>query len=429
MGFELLRREVIDKNLCCRCGSCAGICPRGNIVFTDTRGACLPQGSGNCPETCDLCGKVCPGGHFDLSPLRQISGLSFATGIGACLNISLLKAADKTLREMSTSGGAVTALLIAFLEKGLIDGVISIGPDPESPTGSAAKILSSAEEIKAHTQSRYCVCPLNQLMPKLEAGKKYALVGLPCMVDGLRNMMEVRESLRGQVVITLGLFCHSTMFYSATEKLLELYRPPVARSSVKNIRYREGKFPGGFAAHDGKGGATEIIPLPDYMQLFNRHSLNRCRLCIDHYSAFSDLAFADPFPFLDELAENDQKWTVAIVRTAAGQKFVNEVLGNDDHVVSKKVTERNIARLNDKLRAIQSVHLKQVAMTKQIGLPAPGYNIPLPRSTLPRAVVNLFRVYLFGNIMLSCRQMLLKVCTLNQAGAAHTKLTKRYKSF
>ncbi len=42
LPIEILFERVVDKGLCTRCGTCAGVCPEDNISIADPFGDCLP---------------------------------------------------------------------------------------------------------------------------------------------------------------------------------------------------------------------------------------------------------------------------------------------------------------------------------------------------------------------------------------------------
>lgn len=423
MSFSALQKQIINKNLCTRCGSCAGICPAGNITFRDRRGVCLPADNQKCLENCTLCSKVCPGAQIDLSSRSATNGLPFRKGLGAYQNIQLLRASVDSIRDRSTSGGAVTALLMAFMDMGYIHGVIALGPDKTDPTMTGASIAYNNYDILSNIQSRYCVSPLNEALNGLEKNKKYALVGLPCMIDGLYKMMKIKKELQQQIVITLGLFCHSTMPHSATRELLRCVNVQ-RREPITEIKYRQGDFPGGFQAKT-RERTTLTVPLADYMILFNYHSLDRCRLCVNHYNAFADLAFADPFPFLDELGD-DHKWTVTLARTPKAGQFVRDALEQTQHINARAVSTKNIEFMNKKHRTIQQIHLNQVAMNKKLGRPTPDYGLKLPDHGFGQAIFNLIRVRLFKDIMLSSRAILRRLKNIEFIDPQYRKL-QRFK--
>ena len=104
--------QIIDNDLCHRCGSCVGICPT-NVLGVDADEYPVVTNLSSCTD-CDLCVKVCPGDEFDaLATARQLFGETpdIRALHGHFEQANLSYATDTDLRQRSTSGGLVSALL------------------------------------------------------------------------------------------------------------------------------------------------------------------------------------------------------------------------------------------------------------------------------------------------------------------------------
>jgi len=105
--------QIIDNDLCHRCGSCVGICPT-NVLGLDKDEYPVVKNLSACTD-CDLCVKVCPGDDFDApSVARQLFGeLPDVHDMHGHFEAAYLAhATAANIREASTSGGLVTGLLI-----------------------------------------------------------------------------------------------------------------------------------------------------------------------------------------------------------------------------------------------------------------------------------------------------------------------------
>ena len=60
--FETLRSQVIDQELCTRCGSCIGVCPQKAVYLRDPLGECIPDLHGNAETICVDCSAPCLSG-------------------------------------------------------------------------------------------------------------------------------------------------------------------------------------------------------------------------------------------------------------------------------------------------------------------------------------------------------------------------------
>ena len=174
--------KIIDGGLCHRCGSCIGICPTG-VLGLDKDDYPAVQNLSACTD-CDLCVKVCPGDEFDIHQAYKKSfgvEADVTSTHGEFLDAFLSYSTDPLIRERSTSGGLVTAILLNLLRRKEIDGAVVIASDPEQLWKGKPIVARTEEELLAAMKSKYAICPTNSVFSEIRAiPGRYALVGLPC---------------------------------------------------------------------------------------------------------------------------------------------------------------------------------------------------------------------------------------------------------
>ena len=96
-------------------------------------------------------------------------------------------ASDEAIRHEGASGGLATAILAGALEEGLIDGAVVAGPSEDNALAVKPHLARSVAEIAAARGSKYNMVATNTALGTLldEPGR-YAFVGLPCHIQGLR---------------------------------------------------------------------------------------------------------------------------------------------------------------------------------------------------------------------------------------------------
>ena len=57
--------EVAEFNLCCGCGTCAGVCPNNAIEIVVSNGIYVPKVDEEKCKCCGLCLECCPGFSVD----------------------------------------------------------------------------------------------------------------------------------------------------------------------------------------------------------------------------------------------------------------------------------------------------------------------------------------------------------------------------
>ncbi|MGD9627129.1 MAG: Coenzyme F420 hydrogenase/dehydrogenase, beta subunit C-terminal domain [Methanobacteriales archaeon] len=301
------------KDLCTGCGTCAGLCPQ-NIIkmeIDQKKGTYVPIIKGECNE-CMTCIKACPGIGVDFKELnmmifgRQPKDLL----IGNYKDYHIGYSSNEKLRYNSSSGGMITQILLYLLKEGLIDGALVTRMNPKKPLEPEPFIARTPKEIKESKGSKYCPVPANTCLKEiLETPGKYAIVGLPCHIHGIRKAEKINKKLRKRIKYHLGIVCNHTPTFKATEFLLEKLN--IKKEEIKNISYRGEGWPGNLKIETKSG---TILLLPEYWgsgfgQLFIP---KRCNFCVDHMAELSDMSFADPW--LSEFKNEKKGKTLIIVR-------------------------------------------------------------------------------------------------------------------
>ena len=206
MSFDLLKSEIIDKDLCEGCGLCAGFCKA--ITLEDSKpaltGRCmLRRGSKNC----GLCYELCPQAHPE----------QIATDDLAPLMTSSVQTKDPKILEVASNGGFVTTLLKYLLKKNKIKAVVAVTGEKRSP---AAITVAAAKDTKTLAGTRYSPSGvLNEFAEALRNyGNEIAVVALPCEMRGVARM---EEKLQRQV-LKIGLFCSNNNRTGDDGKIVKL---------------------------------------------------------------------------------------------------------------------------------------------------------------------------------------------------------------
>jgi coenzyme F420 hydrogenase subunit beta len=376
--------RIIDNGLCHRCGSCVGICPTG-VLAVETDGYPTIKSLSACTD-CDLCVKVCPGDEFEFHRHHQSmyneSGDITSTH-GHFIDSTIAYATHPGLREGSTSGGLVTAILLSLLKRGEIDGAVVIASDPEKLWRGKPIVARSESEILGAVKSKYAISPTNSVFTELrEIPGRYALVGLPCQIHGYVKAAELDQRLKERVVLTIGLFCHAAVEHEGYEVIWDSLGEKGKRA--KRFISRVGKHPGAphielddgslypvyFGEKQGyRPSSMEIINI-----LYRLYSPSRCLTCFDSSSEFADIAIGDPWMAPPEDDVDFYKgWSFALIRSERARKVYQEVLAAGD-IVSKKVTRKEALECNTLMGNEKRWRAFRIIETqRRQGKPIPSY--------------------------------------------------------
>ncbi len=365
--------DVVARRLCTGCGTCAGLCPSDALamVIDRQRGVYIPRLDKSRCDECGLCAKACPALDIDYERLnREIFNIEpQSTVLGNYMNCYTGYSLDQDVRYSSASGGLLTATLLFALEEGIIDGALLTGMSAANPLQPQPFIARTREEIISSAKSKYCPVPANIALKEiLEKEGKYAAVGLPCHLHGIRKAEKINRELKDRIVLHLNILCSGTPNFNATRYLLRGLR--ISPDDVETLEYRGGGWPGRMSIKL-KDGRTENIPYPVYWGGFGGLFFPlSCALCIDWYAKLADISFGDAW--LPELKRDEIGSSIVIARSqhgedilqrmAAGGKInlmttnasrVNETQGGLPKKEAELKIRLNIAKLSGKKRPIR----------------------------------------------------------------------------
>jgi coenzyme F420 hydrogenase subunit beta len=308
---------------------------------------------------------------------------------------------DVNIRYNAASGGIASQLLISALEMGLVDGAVVVRMKRENPLETEAVVARTKQEILDASKSKYCPAASNKVLKQIIKEKgKFAIVGLPCHIHGIRKAEEICETLRGRIVLRIGLMCSHIVSFTGTEFILE--KLGVDRKQVKALSYRGNGWPGGMSVRMNDG--TNItIPLlgawHSYWVVFSSHFFTpmRCEMCPDESAEFADISLGDAW--LPELRHDKIGESIIVTRTKIAEDLLSSVAaaGLVTIVGVSPAKVKQTQGLNLKFK--KSFFGKRLFMLKRLGCLTPEFGIPIDRIWSPVDFSRAFYPYL--NIKLS----------------------------
>lgn len=313
----------MEKDLCISCGTCVSVCPTLAIGMdlNKTKTCYTPVLNTNC-YNCGKCLAVCPGIniHFDIdnkaAPFYNIY-------LGFYQSIYYAHSNNELIRKESSSGGAITSLLLFMIHKRLVDYVIVTKMKSDGSLEPEVIITDSVDDIFDARGSKYCPVSLNSTLNSLQEDKKYAIVGLPCHLMGLEYLIKQKPFLEDRIIYKFGLFCSRVPSFRATKYLL--LKNGIQLDLVKSIRYRGCGHPGCFQAELTSGEIKKIehLSFHYWKYAFAKYFMQyRCWLCPDKTAFYSDLAFADDWTI--PISSDILGRSTIVVRSRIGGELINQ---------------------------------------------------------------------------------------------------------
>ena len=367
---------VVQNHLCHGCGVCYAVCPRLAIHMENSgeEGHFVPVIDEKCIN-CNLCLRVCPGYDLDLEKLNEVifNSQPENSKVGVYKHSYFGHSNDEDIRYNSASGGLITQILITLLEEGMIDGALVTSMDPSNPLQPMSILATTKEEVIEASRSKYCPVTIAEALRKIfNTEGRYAVVGLPCHIHGIRKAEQVLPHLRGRVVLHFGLLCSHMVGFPGIHFLLE--KKGIDYREVVEMQYRGRGWPGSMLIKE-RSGAETTIPLTtgwhSYWPIFASYFFtpNRCLMCPDQMAEFADMSFGDAW--LPESRDDKIGNSVIITKNDFADKVLRDV-ARKHHLVLDNISI-------DRIEESQQPNLvfKKVDLGARLGiLSAKGYKTP-----------------------------------------------------
>ncbi|HVC67460.1 MAG TPA: Coenzyme F420 hydrogenase/dehydrogenase, beta subunit C-terminal domain [Acidimicrobiales bacterium] len=346
--FFELQAGVIDAGRCIQCGTCVAACPSNSLgIDKDTD---LPELVKMCTG-CSLCWDFCPRGGLRYEALwppstppadatadevaaasveradasdtyGKITGGPPGDGLGAVVDAYAVRAGTRP--DGAQDGGVVSALLIAALAAGDIDGAVVTRPsdDPEQPWKGVSHLATTAGEILEASGSFYnqtmALAELDLSRYDLPAKPRIAVVGTPCEIQGIRAMQARRWPTGAHrvdaVVLTVALLCTKSFDYRGL--MLDLLRKDrgIDIGRVGKVDVIRGRMIVEY--RDGELAVDEPV------KNFHGAALKGCDECADFLGRSADLSVGS--------VGSTAGWSSVLVRTERGRRALDNARGRLD---------------------------------------------------------------------------------------------------
>lgn len=298
-----MKKNISDirlAKLCCSCGACSYICRKNLITFKESIGGYLEPyiNSSKCTD-CGLCYHVCPSIHLGPNLKNQLPNDPF---IGNIKTAYIGKSIDSEIYKNSQSGGVVTALLNHLFKTQQIEAAIVTVMKHSNPPRGDVILARNKYDLLIAQKSKYTPVPVLKILKEInDIRGKIAIVGLPCHIQGLYNILDLKPDLKDKIVLKVGLICERVLTTAAIDFL-------TYKAKIKNPNHIVFKdknrphYPGNIIVSSNKGEEVELDP-QNRMLIKDYFTPVRCAICWDKMNVFSDITFGDPhgIPDIDRL--------------------------------------------------------------------------------------------------------------------------------
>ncbi len=307
-------KKTLEQKYCTGCGLCESM-GKGRLE-RDDNGFSFPVNYDK-----EWIEKICPcEGH-------QLKWMDCNSVWGRKQQVYLGWSNNQHVRNMASSGGILTEIAKYLLENKLVDVVIQTKEDKDKPYATVTEFNEEAINVEKYMGSRYAISQPLSIISKLEKNKKYALIGKPCDIISIRNLIENEPEYKNQIVCLLSFFCAGIPSDNAQVELIHKLGTEV--DEIESLRYRGDGWPGFTKAVDKQGREYTLTYNEAWGHILGRDIMPACRFCIDGIGESADISCGDAW-YLDSEGNPDfdehEGRNVIFARSEKGNAIIEDLI-------------------------------------------------------------------------------------------------------
>ena len=280
--------RLVQRNLCFQCGACSVVCPAKCIEMKEKKktGLIYPFVEEKACIDCNLCLSVCPINNLKEPKVRYPDY--------SVLKASLYRSTDVEIYANASSGGFVTAIIRYMLDCNIVSKALIVEMDKDNPLSAKYVIRTKEDNLIASAGSKYQHPPLNKgIFEKINGGDKIVIVGLPCHIQGMLNLVKVSPKFKQIELYTISLLCTIGRGLNGTRNVVykELKNK---RNDIVALQYRHNNFPGEMT-FTTKGGVKKSSYVNSLKSVDYLYMPKGCLFCNDLYGNDADISVGDPW--------------------------------------------------------------------------------------------------------------------------------------
>lgn len=311
-----MKQKCLEQ-YCIGCGLCHS--EKNVELETNEKGYFYPANYEEDVEKTEFMKKVCPAQGGGIS---QLSGDNVW---GHYLGAYATWSTEPALRKKASSGGTLSALAIYLLEEKKVDGILHVGVVADSLYETTCYCSTTREEVMSRCGSRYAISsPWYTLSQLVEEGKKYCVIGKPCDVMALRNLMKEDNKYNQCILYVLSFFCAGLPSNAANRKLVDSLE---SGSRGVSLNYRGNGWPGYATLVDEEGVSHQMEYSKSWGGILGRDIHPYCRFCPDGIGELADVACGDGW-YTNAAGEPDfterEGRNITFARNEEGQALLEE---------------------------------------------------------------------------------------------------------
>lgn len=349
---------IVANDFCVGCGVCAGVCPaRALTMQFNAHGEYIARETGTaCLEKCDLCFRACPFWNqadnedtLAQAAFGSVPNIHHRPETGYYLDAFVGYSNVDGHRANGASGGLATWFLETLLRQGIVDRVVCVVANDDPSKLFKFAVLDQVEGVRRASRSCYYPVELSGVIHEiLTTEARYAIIGLPCFLKGLRLAMRMNRRLRERVTVLAGLVCGQTQSKQLAEYLCALGGGNPAHMARAVFRVKDPARPATdhgfrFECQSGPVSSGTVFWSEGMSEAWTTGYFRpgACDFCDDVFAEVADVVFMDAW--LPEYRREHKGTNLVLVRSGAVQQVLESaaLIGTVD--LARTDVERVIA--------------------------------------------------------------------------------------
>jgi len=311
--MKLSVASIPQRDLCCSCGACSGICPQEAIIPVFKQGVFIPLINEDLCTGCGLCIRVCPSTPKDVQTVYGEPEL-FSEEERECY---IAFSNKEEFRREGTSGGVVSTIIYELLRRGIYDKAYVLNFERFDGEQATIKPIDCKEDVIKSAKSKYIPASIARVIKDIRNGiiGRSIVVATPCQTLAIKESFKLKKQSEENVLF-IGLFCDKTLNYN----IYGYYQYKYGKYDYLHFRDKDGNgWPGDTVL--GRTGSKTVIDKQVRISLKPFFQLNRCRYCFDKLNQLADISCGDCYIKGEESKGGKSS---IIVRTKKGHEAINE---------------------------------------------------------------------------------------------------------
>lgn len=353
-----LINTVIKNDYCIGCGICASLEGSPLKMKLDENGQYRPffDKSGNIEEmktnvlsTCPFAAKSKNETELGKNLFEGYENTSFNEYTGYYIKNYAGYVKEGDFRKKGSSGGMGNWIAAQLLKENLVDGIIHVKSAREKETALFDYQVSyNVDELSKGAKSKYYPIEMSQVIKFVRENEgRYALVGIPCYIKGIRLLAEQDVIIRERIKFYIGLVCghlKSDLFAKSIG-----WQLGIEPKNLRGIDFRkklEKRLANDYGVEViGEKDGKEVVfssPTRDLYTTNWGHGLfkyNACEFCDDVLAETADITVGDAW--LPEYTKDSMGANVIVVRNP----IIEQILENNkDSILINEISTKKVYR-------------------------------------------------------------------------------------